>query len=255
MRRLLAIAVNTFREAVRDRVLYSLLFFAALVLALSLVAQEVTVGDQDKVVRGVAQGAIRLFSSIIAMFLGVGLVWKEMERRTIYTIVSKPIPRWMFLVGKYLGLLLTLAVNLGLMLALYVGLITLQQGPPSANLLAFALLLFVELALLTAWATLFSTYSGPTTATAFTLSTFVIGHLADDIWLFGQQAESPVVRRISSVLYWFLPNLEVMNVQPQTTHLLPIAPSYVLKASAYGLGYTVAVLVVAALVFQRRDFK
>ena len=255
MNRIWAIAWNTCREAIRDRVLYSILFFAGLVLVLSLMAEEITIGDQEKVVRGVAQGAVSLFSSIIAMFLGVGLVWKELERKTIYTIASKPIPRWMFLVGKYLGLLLTLTMNVGLMMALYFVVLTAQQGLPHPNILAFVVLLLLKLMLLTAWATLFSTYSGPTTATAFTLSIFVIGHVADDIWLFGQQAESPMIRQISAALYWVLPNFEMFNVQAQTTHLLPVSLSYVAQAAAYGLGYTVVVLAAAVAIFQRRDFK
>ena len=112
MRLLLAIATNTFREAIRDRVLYSILFFAAGVLFLSLAVSEITIGDGEKVVRSVAQGAIRLFTSGIALFLGVGLVYKELERKTIYTIASKPIPRWLFLLGKYAGLMAVLAVEL-----------------------------------------------------------------------------------------------------------------------------------------------
>ncbi len=254
MNRIWAIAMNTYREAIRDRVLFSLLFFGAVVLVASLVVREITIGDQEKVVRGVAQGAISLFSSIIAMFLGIGLVRKELERKTIFTIASKPISRWMFLLGKYLGLLFTLAVNILLMLALYVLLMLLDQGLPHSDLLAFTVLLFVELMLLTAWATLFSTYSGPTTATAFTLSVFVIGHLADDIWLFGQQADHEWIRKLSEILYWLLPNFEIFNVQPQTVHELPIALGYVLSATGYGLGYTAAVLALAVFIFQKRDF-
>ena len=105
MLRIWALAYNTYREAVRDRVLYSILFFAIAVIALSLALQEVTVGDRDKVVRSVAQGAIAAFGSIIAMFLGISLVWKEVERKTVYTILSKPIGRWMFVLGKYLGMM------------------------------------------------------------------------------------------------------------------------------------------------------
>lgn len=255
MNRLTAIAVNTYREAIRDRILYSILFFAVAVLVASLVVQEITIGDQDKIVRGVAQGAISLFSSVIAMFLGIGLVWKELDRRTIYTIVSKPIPRWQFLAGKYLGLLATLAVNLLVMLVVYVGVISLQQGSVHPGIAVFALLLFVELMLLTAWATLFSCISSPTTATAFTLSVFVIGHLADDIWLFGQQAEAAWMRTVAAGLYWLLPNFEVFNVLSRTTHRLPIEPAFVLRALGYGFGYTVVVLVVATLAFQKRDFR
>jgi ABC-type transport system involved in multi-copper enzyme maturation permease subunit len=141
------------------------------------------------------------------------------------------------------------------MALLYVALITVQQGPPGLNLLAFLLLLGVQLALLTAWATLFSTYSGPTTATAFTLSVFVIGNLADDIWLFGQQAESAAMRSFSGAVYWLLPNFEVLNLLPQATHGMEVSGGFLLRAVAYGLGYAVVVLCAAIVVFQRRDFK
>ncbi len=255
MNRIWAIAKNTHREAIRDRVLYSLLFFACVMLVASLVTEEITIGDQEKIMRGTAMGAISLFSSVIAMFLGVSLVYKELERKTIYTIAAKPIPRWMFVMGKYFGLLLTLAVNLGIMALLYLVIMGLRLGMPHPSLLAFLALLFVELMLLTAWATLFSTYSGPTTASAFTLAVFVIGHLADDIWSFGQQAESPWVQRLSEFLYWALPNFEIFNVQPEATHELAIGWARVATATGYGLAYSTVVLIAAVVVFQQRDFK
>jgi ABC-type transport system involved in multi-copper enzyme maturation permease subunit len=255
MNRIWAIASNTHREAIRDRVLYSLLFFACVMLVASLVTKEITIGDQDKIVRGTALGAIVLFSSIMSMFLGVSLVYKELERKTIYTIAAKPIPRWMFVLGKYLGLLITLAVNLGIMSLLYLVLLGTRYGTVHPSLLAFLLLLFVELMLLTAWATLFSTYSGPTTATAFTLAVFVIGHLADDIWTFGHQAKSLWVQHMAEVLYWVLPNFEVFNVQPEATHQLVIGWTRIGTAMGYGFAYTTVVLAVAVLVFQQRDFK
>jgi hypothetical protein len=153
-----------------------------------------------------------------------------------------------------LALLITLAVNVILMLLLYVLLMTLEQGIPNPDLFAFSWLLFAQLMLLTAWATLFSAYSAPTTATAFTLSVFVIGHLADDIWLFGQQADQDWVRGISAVLYWILPNFEIFNVRAQTVHELPIGASYVLTATSYGLGYTAVVLALAMFIFRDKDF-
>lgn len=255
MRQLFAIAANTFRESIRDRVLYSLLFFAALVLCTSLVMQEITIGDQDKVVRSVGLGAIRLFGSIMAIFLGVGLVYKEIERKTIYTIASKPIPRWLFVLGKYAGLMAVLAAQLGLMGALYAGLMVAQQGAPGTTVLLSWGLLYLELGLLTAWALLFSTYSAPLTASSFSLALFVIGHLADDIWRFGQQAESARVRAVSEALYWVLPNLSVFNLHDQAVHGLPVALEQVGLAAGYGLGYTAAVLAAATLVFSQRDFK
>jgi ABC-type transport system involved in multi-copper enzyme maturation permease subunit len=255
MVRLLALARNTFREAVRDRVLYSILFFGIGVIALSLVMQEITVGDREKVVRSVAQGAIAAFGSLISMFLGISLVYKEVERKTVYTILSKPIPRWLFVLGKYLGMMMTLAVQVGVMLLVYTLLLSVQQTFPPAVVYVSAWMLMMELTLLTAWATLFSTYSAPTTAAGFTLAVFLIGHLADDIWTYGNQLESGAAVEMARVLYWVLPNFEIFNIRSHAVHELPIPWEQVTGATAYGLCYTAAVLGLAMLVFERRDLK
>ena len=255
MIRVLALATNTFREAVRDRVLYSILLFAVGLVAVSLVLQDITVGDQDKVVRSVAQGGIDVMASIIAMFLGVSLVCKEGERKTIYTILSKPVPRWMFVLGKYLGIVLTLAVEIVILMAVYTLLIGSQQEMPGTVVYMSAVMLLVELMLLTAWATLFSTYSSPVTAGGFTLAVFVIGHLADDIWRFGQQAQSPMMRDLSEVIYWALPNFEVMSLREHAVHNIAVPWDQMGAVAAYGLLYSAGVLSLAMLVFSRRDLR
>ena len=250
-----ALAANTFREAVRDRVLYSLLFFAVLVLMASLAVENITIGDQEKVVRSFAYGAIRLFGAMIALFLGVSLVYKELERKTIYTIVSKPIPRWLFLFGKYLGLMAVLVLEILAMAALYAILMSLTQGAPGAPFYTALLMLVVELSLLVAWAILFSSYSAPTTATLFSLAVFFIGNLADDILRFGQNSESALIIEGSQWLYWILPNFELLNGSHAAVHQQSLSTGHVVGSLAYGMGYTLAVLAAAVLVFSRRDFK
>jgi ABC-type transport system involved in multi-copper enzyme maturation permease subunit len=255
MQRLWALAYNTFREAVRDRILYSILFFAVGVIVLSLLMQEISVGDRDKVVRSVAQGAIAAFGSIISMFLGISLVWGEVEKKTVYTILSKPISRWLFVLGKYLGMMMTLSVVVAIMFAVYTVLLTIQQSFPPPVVYVSAALLMIELMLLTSWATLFSTYSAPTTAAAFTLAIFLIGHLADDIWLYGNQLDNPAAQSMARGLYWLLPNFEMFNLRSHAVHDLPIPWEQVWGATAYGVCYTAAVLGLAMLVFERRDLK
>ncbi|MCP4809929.1 MAG: ABC transporter permease subunit [Proteobacteria bacterium] len=255
MKRLFAIAHNTFRETIRDRILTALLFFGVLVLLTSVAMEEVTIGDADHVVRSVALGAIRVFGSIIAMFLGIGLVYKELERKTIYTIASKPIPRWIFVVGKYLGLMAVVSVMVLLMALVYMVVMTLQQGFPGFGIAPAIFLLLIELALLTAWAILFSTYSSPTVASLFTMAIFVIGHMADDIWIYGMQADSESVQQLAGAVYWVLPNFSVFNVFDQAVHSLPIEGTRVLWSTLYGLGYSAAVLAAGSWIFQRRDFK
>ena len=255
MSRVWALAINTFREAVRDRVLYSILFFAIGVLALSLVIDDITIGDQAKVVRSVAQGAVDIFGSIIAMFLGVSVIHKELERKTVYTVLSRPLQRSTFVLGKYVGLILTVAVEVAVLVVVYSVFMGFRSGLPGLTLYVSMGMLLVELALLTAWATLFSAYSAPTTAAAFTLAVFVIGHLADDIWLYGSQSELPTVQAVARALYWALPNFELFSIRQAAVHRDAVPWDRVWPGIVYGLGYTTAVLAAAMAVFQRKDVK
>lgn len=255
MSRIWAIATNTFREAVRDKVLHSILFFAALLLVVSVAMRDIAIGDTEKVVRGVALGGIAGIGAIIAIFLGVGLVWKEIDRKTVYTLASKPLPRWMLLLGKYLGLWITLFVEILILAGLYVVIIGSQQGfPPGGFFLAIGMLM-VELTLVTAWSTLFSTFASPMTASAYSLCIYVIGHFVDDLRLFAASAESEQFKQIAGVLYRVLPNLELFNLRAEAVHTIAVPMSEVAWSSVYGLGYTAAVLAVACVVFESRDFK
>lgn len=254
MTRAWAMATNTLREAIRDKVLHSILVFAAILLLFSLALQEVALGDTDKVVRGAALGGIAFVGAIIAVFLGVGLVWKELEKKTIYTLASKPIPRWEILLGKYLGLWLTLAVEVAALGGLYVLIIGLQQGLPSVQVAVALGMLMLELTMVCAWATLFSTFAAPMSAATYTLCVYLIGHFTDDLLRFGQASKDEGFRRLAELLYAVLPNLEVFNVRAEAVHGVTIPWSEVGWASAYGVGYTAVVLSVATVVFQRRDF-
>ena len=249
------LGTNTFREAVRDRVFHSILFFAVGVVVFSLILKDVSIGDQDKVVRSVAQGGIDLFASVIAIFLGISLVWKELEKKTIYTILSKPISRPIFILGKYTGLMLTVITEVVILTILYTVMMTLQQDFPPMIFFVSIGLLIVELALLTAWATLFSAYSAPMTASAFTLAIFCIGHLADDLWLLGIKSEVVGMQNLLQILYWVLPNFEVLSIRDAAVHGRDVPWSQVLHSMGYGLVYTVIVLSGAVLIFQKKDIK
>lgn len=249
------LGTNTFREAVRDRVFHSILFFAVGVVIFSLILKDVSVGDQEKVVRSVAQGGIDLFASVIAIFLGISLVWKELEKKTIYTILSKPISRPVFILGKYTGLMLTVITEVLILTILYTVMMTLQQSfPPTVFFVSIGLLI-VELALLTAWATLFSAYSSPMTASAFTLAIFCIGHLADDLWLLGVKSESMAMQNLLKTLYWILPNFEVLSIREAAVHGKKIPWSQVFPSIGYGVVYTTIVLGGAIQIFQNKDIK
>ncbi len=249
------LALNTFREAVRDRVLHSIFFFAVVTVCASLVLKDVTLGDQEKVVRSIAEGGIDLFASLIAMFLGISIIWKELEKKTVYTILSKPMPRWQFVLGKYVGLNLTIWIEIALLSSMYVLLMVFQQDFPHPIFFVSMGLLVVELMLLTAWATLFSTYSAPTTASAFTISIFAIGHLADDLWLLGSKSDSMLLEQIVHFIYWVVPNFELLSLRDLSVHEQAVPWGQVGSAAGYGIVYSVVVLLLAVMLFNRKDIR
>jgi len=254
MKAVLAIALNTFREAVRDRVLYLLLVFALLMIASSRVVGVLTVGDQDKIIKDVGLSAIGLFGVLTAIFVGVGLVFKEIERRTIYTIVTKPIHRHQFIFGKYLGLVLTLAVNTAVMTAGYYALL-LSRGAASPRLLIAIGLSFVEFLVVTAMAIFFSSFSTPILSGIFTLSAYVLGHLSWSLLLLRDRLGGGFGAGLCEWLFRLIPNLERFNVKAEVVHGLALPASQVAWSTVYGLGWTALILVGAALVFTRRDFQ
>ncbi|MBI3015655.1 MAG: ABC transporter permease subunit [Candidatus Tectomicrobia bacterium] len=253
--KIIAIAVNTFREAVRDKILYSLLFFALVMMSLSVILGNLTIGEQIKIIEDFGLGTISLFGVLIAVFVGVGLVYKEIERRTIYTILSKPIPRWVFLLGKYGGLLLTLLVEVSVMAAFFVLLVLYYGVGFDFALLKAIGLIYLELALITAVALFFSAFTTPTLSGLFALGIFVIGHLSSDLKIFGQGAQDPFISGLTSFLYYLLPNLENFNIKGQVVHGIPVPWEFIGWSTLYGLLYITGTLLLTVLVFQRRDFR
>jgi Cu-processing system permease protein len=248
------IALNTFRESLRDKILYNLLFFALLLIGGSVMLAELTIMEQHKIVTDMGLAAINLIGVIIAIFVGIGLVSKEIERRTVYTIMARPISRTQFILGKYLGLALTLLVNVGVMLVVFIATLWMTGAPIHASLFQAVQLIFVELLLVTALALLFSTFSSPTLSAILTLAVYVIGHLTADMKGIAEKSDNETVKTLMTGLYYLCPNLEALNVKGQAAMGVAVASSYQLLVSAYGLTYTAVMISIACLIFQRRDF-
>ena len=249
-----AIALNTFKEAIRDRILYLLLFFAALCIIFSRLLALLTVGDRAKIIMDVGLASLSLFGVLMAILIGTGLVYKEIDKRTIYTLLSKPIQRYQFLLGKYLGLLLTLLVMLALMAVIFLVLIFLHRYPVEGSFFIAILFIFVELCLITAVAMLFSCFSTPILSTLFSLSFYLIGHLSWGLEALLNKIPQGGIKTMARILYTFLPDLENFNFKTEIVHHLPIPPNIFLYSTLYGLCYTVFILALAMMVFRRRDF-
>ncbi len=253
--RIRAIAFNTFREAVRDKILYSLLFFALVIIGSSVLVAELTIGEFLKIVKDVGLGSISIFGVLIAVFVGIQLVTREIDRKTVYTVLSKPVHRWEFIVGKFLGLGITLLVELAIMTLGLIVLVAVVGGQFAPELVGAVALIYLELLFLTAFSILFSTFTTPALSALFTLSIYVIGHMSNDIYRFGQKAETEWIQVASKVLYYVLPNLEYFNIKNQVVHHVALVPGQIGYAVVYGMVYTALILFAAVVIFERRDFK
>ena len=254
MRQVTIIALNTFRENLRDKILYNLLLFSVLLFGVSVLLADLSIMEHRKIVTDMGLAAINLIGIIIAIFVGIGLVSKEIERRTVYTIIARPIRRNQFVLGKYVGLILTLLVNVLIMLLIYGIVLLAYKAPFHGALLQAIQLIFIELLLVTAIAMFFSTFTTATLSAIMTMSLYVIGHLSTDLKGLAEKSHSQLMKWIMTGIYYVCPNLEVLNIKGQAAMGVPATMSYQILASVYGLAYTAVLLAAACIIFQRRDF-
>jgi ABC-type transport system involved in multi-copper enzyme maturation permease subunit len=258
IRRTLAIARNAFREAVRDRVLYNLVLFVLMLTAGAIFLGELSAGQEAKIIVDLGLSAMLLFGVFIAIFVGVGLVYKEIERRTLYAILSKPISRGQFLVGKYLGLCLTLLVNILVMgVGVSLALIYVHRGwnPLAVEIWPSIFLIYLELMIITGVALLFSSFSTPALSALLTFFVFIIGHFSADLKGLATSSGSLAARSLFRGLYYLLPNLANYSVITPAAHGVVPAPGVFALSAAYAIVYIGVLLAAATLVFSRRNFK
>ena len=262
------VAVAVFRESVRDKVFYNLLLFAVLLVGASILIGQLTAGQDVKIIKDLGLAATSLFGLFIAIFVGINLVSKEVDRRSVYPLLAKPVRRSELIVGKYAGLLLTLLVNMVVMtVALYVVLYFLGRNVPAPiqrawdspaldpALLKAIALIYLNLAVVTAVALFFSTYSSPMLSAVFTLGVYVVGQFNADLKHFDRIVDSPAAIAIARACYYVLPDFSKFDVKLAVVHGLPVSAPYVAATAAYAALYVGALLFGAVLIFSRRDFK
>ena len=255
MYKLFAIANNTFKETVRDRILYNILIFAVILIGFSYFLRKLDILEDPRIVIDLSLACISIFGVLIAIFIGIGLVYKEVEKRTIYTILSKPVARPVFLFGKYLGLLLTLLVNVAIMtLVMYLVLAFTERGI-DLGILRAVFLTYVELMLITMIALFFSCFTSTTLAAIFSLSFYVIGYVTDDLRIFGAKSGSYLVSQATRLLYQVLPNLNYFNIRGKIVHSIPVSFEQIGWSALYGISYVAIFYVLSVIIFSRKDFK
>jgi len=255
LHRIAVVAANTVREAVRDKLLYNLLLFAALMIGSSILLAEIQIASDDRIYRDVGLASIALFGALIAVFVGINLVHREISLRTIYTMLAKPLRRWEFLLGKYLGLVSLLALEV-LAMSAVLALVLVSQGSEITPGLGWAVLaIWLELALITAVAIFFSSFTTPYLAGMFTVALWIVGHLLADLRQFGVGSPVPGLRQVTEALYWSLPNLDRLDLKADAAAGISIDALRVLWATLYTALYSGALLFASMLLFQRRDFR
>ncbi len=262
------IALNTFREAVRDKILYVLVAFGILLILVSKAIGFVSFGQDFKIMADMGLTAIWMFSGMVSIFVGTGLIYKEIDKRSIYTILSKPTERWQFLLGKYFGLALTTLVNMAFLSTAFFLYMWLSGAPVTIAMCQALFLTFVEMLVITAVAIFFSSASTPILSAIFTTIIFFFGQLTkfivDLATVLKGSVDSPEAKARADFvggllykLYLVLPNLHNFNIRLDAVHADPgewIHTREMLPVTVYGLAYAAAVLMLAHLVFARRNF-
>ncbi len=255
--RIASLAANTFRESVRNKILYAILAFALFVIGFTFFLADLSMGDMARIITDVGLASIHVFGVIMAVFIGITLVSHEVERKTVYLILSKPVPRWEFIVGKAMGLSLTLALTTLVMAVLLFVIQAVYRygGGVEPGIFVASAGIYMELVLLVCLASFFSTFTTPVLSAIFTISLFVIGHVTKDLVVFGARSSSAVVKGAAKALYYILPNLELFNWKNEVVYGGARSAAPILPAAGYLLAYAGAVLILACLLFTRKDFK
>ena len=255
MRAIRAIAVNTFREAIRDRILYLFIGFAIIMVISTKLFGMLTVGDESKIVKDIGLAAMQFFSMLIAVMMSMLLISREVDNRTVFNILSKPVRRWQFILGKYLGLVAIVAVNLLLITVILVVMVLIYTGQFDPMLVFAAFMTMLEMSVVAAFATLFAVLTRPILGSLMTLAMFIVGHTSADLWMLTRHLPGTFTRAVITVVYYLVPNLERFNFKTEVVHDLPIQPAAVGWAVVYASAFVAVLLFLAALRFQTKDLK
>ncbi len=253
--RIVAIAMNVFREVIRDRILYLLGFYLLILVAAIALAPSLAPGAGNKIILDVGLAGMHVMGLVVTVFVGSGLINKEIDKRTVFVLLAKPMSKTEFLVGKHLGLTSVLAVLMASMTGLYlVAMLLMKISLPLGSVLISILYMLLEFSLLSAIAIAFGVFTSSLLATLFTLGIFLMGHLSQDLLMFGQLTKNPGLAKAMENLYLVLPDLERLNLKNQAIYgILPDSLTLV-GSAVYGIFYIVMSLAIATFIFSRREF-
>ena len=257
VQRVWVIAQNVFREVIRDRILYLIGFFAVVLIVISMLLPQISANTEDKILLDVGMAGITIAGLVTAVFVGTGLVNKEIEKRTVFVLIAKPISRVEFIVGKHLGLTAVLAVLITAMTLIYFGVLSIHQvSYPAGSLAIASFYTLLELSLVTAIAILFGVFTSSLLSTMLTFAMYIMGHLSPDLVELAKLAENPSLEQLTENIYLVLPDLSRLNLRNAAVYgseLMP-EPTELLSSGVYAIAYIVLLLTIANFIFSRRQF-
>ena len=253
LRPVLSIAFNTYREAVRSKILYSILFFGIFMIIFSAALGEFSLNQNVRVIKDVGLYALSIFSCMMAIFLGISFVYKEIEQKSIFNLLSKPIHRWQYFLGKFLGIVFTVYLQVFFMFLVLLGLLTIWVDSLPVNLIIATYLIFLEVSILVTIALFFSSFSTPYLSGFFTIGTYIVGKSGHLLIPF-TEGKGEALRLLLTGIDRIIPAFHMLDVSTEVTYSLPIPGLYVFHATLYCLGYSAILLLLGMTIFSRRDF-
>ncbi|HIE05347.1 MAG TPA: ABC transporter permease [bacterium (Candidatus Stahlbacteria)] len=251
--RIWAIMISTSQEILRDKILFTILGCGIVAIFCVKLIVPLSVGEEQRIITDFGLSAISIFGILITIFIGTRLVYEEIKLKTIYTILSKPIRRWEFIMSKYLGIILSIVIVTAVLTGGFIVYLLIFKLPINRSIFLSILLELFELMIIASITLVFSTFTNPIGSGIFTFAFYFIGHFTRDILFFGYMTKIPVVKQLATVIYYIIPNLSYFNTRAEAVHNLPIFGEQLLFTISYGLCYMIIFVCVASLILEGRD--
>jgi len=253
--KIFTIAQNTFKEAIRNRILYSIFAFGILLIFSSLLLSNLSVWDQVKIIKDLGLSTILIFSLFISIFIGISFFYKEIDKKTIYTLISKPIPRYILILGKFCGIAFTVFVLMTFMFIIFMLTILFHSFEFDFSMLLAIASIYAEILIVIALALFFSSFSTPFLSGLFTISTYLIGHLLNDLVYYTEKSGIKILTFLADILYYVVPNMSNFDIRGRIVHKLYIDFSELIAIFGFCVTWVIILLFLSVLIFNRRDFK
>lgn len=249
-----ALAKNTIKENVRNKVYYVLLIFALVMIFGSVLLADLSMGAQIKIVKDMGLAVISIFGVLTTIFLGMNLLYKEVDKKTIFNILSKPVTRWQFILSKYIGLvcslfIIILTMTLGLLLLVF-----LYEKTLDLLIILAAFMIFIEMMIITAFVLMFSTFTTPILSGIFTFCIYILGHLSNDIKMLSGSVSDTMTRVILKYLYYIIPNLSNFDIKSEVVQKIPQNTYHIILSLGYGIAYVCILLLISIFIYNKKDF-